>query len=67
MTLVTRRRALALGLGAVVTRPARAQARTPVDITLVLALGVSQSVIETRWELQKMGYARAFLDPVEMS
>lgn len=41
--------------------PARAQ--TVVDLQLVLAVDTSGSVNQTRFELQKQGYAAAFRDP----
>lgn len=43
---------------------AQAQAQTPVDLNLVLAVDVSGSVNETRFELQRRGYAAAFRDPL---
>src|SRR5438105_3508233 len=49
--------AAALGLGA----PAAAQ--EPVDLNLVLAVDVSGSVNQTRFELQRDGYAVAFRSP----
>lgn len=63
MKPVTRRHALFGALAATALRPALAQAKTPADVALVLALDVSRSVIERRWSLQKAGYATAFLDP----
>jgi hypothetical protein len=48
----------ALALGA--SPPAFAQARPEVDLTLVLALDVSGSINEERWQLEKRGYADAF-------
>lgn len=48
--------ALALGLGFV---SASARAR-PVDVALVLAIDVSGSVDESRFQLQRAGYAAAF-------
>jgi hypothetical protein len=49
--------ALAWGIGA------PAQAQTPVDLELVLAVDVSGSVNQTRFELQRDGYAAAFRNP----
>jgi hypothetical protein len=48
--------------------PARPQAGplvrpTPVDLNLVLAVDASGSVDDERFELQKQGYAKAFLNP----
>jgi len=49
--------------------PAGTPARTPiaaspsVDVNLVMALDASGSVDDERFELQKQGYARAFLSP----
>jgi hypothetical protein len=48
---------LSIGLGL----PAKAQ--TPVDLQLVLAVDASGSVNDTRFELQKQGYAAAFRNP----
>src|SRR5579883_2472390 len=48
--------ALAMGLG-FVSADARAKA---VDVALVLAIDVSGSVDETRFQLQRAGYAEAF-------
>jgi hypothetical protein len=48
---------LAVGIGA----PAAAQ--TPVDLQLVLAVDVSGSVNQTRFELQRDGYVAAFRNP----
>ncbi len=48
---------LSLGLGA------PAQAQTNVDLQLVLAVDASGSVNDTRFELQKQGYAAAFRNP----
>jgi uncharacterized protein DUF1194 len=48
---------LAVGIGA----PAAAQ--TPVDLQLVLAVDVSGSVNQTRFELQRDGYVAAFGNP----
>src|SRR5690348_9253720 len=44
-----------------IVAPARAQ--TAVDLQLVLAVDASGSVNETRFELQKEGYAAAFRNP----
>src|SRR3954471_4342535 len=51
--------ALLLALGTIL--PARAQ--TNVDLQLVLAVDASGSVNDTRFELQKQGYAAAFRNP----
>jgi hypothetical protein len=48
---------LGAGLGSL------AQAQTNVDLQLVLAVDASGSVNDTRFELQKQGYAAAFRDP----
>ena len=40
-----------------------AQAQTNVDLQLVLAVDASGSVNDTRFELQKQGYAAAFRNP----
>jgi Protein of unknown function (DUF1194) len=50
-----------LALAALVSGPARAQ--TPVDLQLVLAVDVSGSVNQSRFELQRDGYVAAFRDP----
>lgn len=55
---MTRLAALATILLAL-TLPARAQ-QTPVDLQLVLAVDVSGSVNQARYELQRRGYAEAF-------
>src|SRR5215470_6995899 len=62
--------ALTLGLGGALAQPAapgRAPAAAPasqrVDLNLVLAVDSSGSVDDDRFELQKQGYARAFLNP----
>ena len=46
-------------------RPSTAQpaAQSRVDLTLVLAVDASGSVDDDRFELQKQGYAKAFLNP----
>jgi Protein of unknown function (DUF1194) len=49
---------LSLGFGAAV-----AHAQTAVDLQLVLAVDASGSVDDTRFELQKQGYAAAFRNP----
>jgi hypothetical protein len=58
---VTLRRRVVLGatLGAALGRTAGA-AENPVDLLLVLAVDVSGSVDDSRFELQKRGYAAAF-------
>jgi len=45
--------------------PARPQSQpqTPVDLNLVLAVDASGSVDDSRFELQKQGYAKAFTNP----
>jgi hypothetical protein len=47
------------------TPPARQQSQPqmPVDLNLVLAVDASGSVDDSRFELQKQGYAKAFLNP----
>jgi Protein of unknown function (DUF1194) len=42
---------------------ARTAAQTPVDLQLVLAVDVSGSVSQSRFELQRDGYVAAFRDP----
>src|SRR5712671_2032619 len=60
---------LALLLAMGVTTPLSAQNRAPartetaVDLNLVLAVDASGSVDNTRFTLQKQGYAAAFLNP----
>jgi len=61
--LITRRCTLFWALAAITARPARAEALPPVDVALVLALDVSTSVIDARWELQRGAYRDTFLDP----
>jgi hypothetical protein len=56
------RLAAALLLGLVWAATARAQ--TQVDLNLVLAVDVSGSVNQARFELQRRGYAAAFRDPL---
>ena len=60
---ITRRHALLGALATAIVKQAQAKARPPVDLALVLALDVSASVINARWELQKGAYRDAFLDP----
>jgi hypothetical protein len=43
--------------------PHQATAQTPVDLQLVLAVDASGSVNQTRFELQRAGYASAFRSP----
>jgi hypothetical protein len=43
--------------------PVPAAQQTPVDLNLVLAVDASGSVDDDRFELQKEGYAKAFLNP----
>ena len=47
---------------ALIVTPLRARAE-PVDLALVLAVDASGSVNQTRFELQKRGYAAAFRNP----
>lgn len=63
---------LTLGLGGAIAQPAapRPQPAPPaaalgqrVDLNLVLAVDSSGSVSDDRFDLQKLGYARAFLNP----
>src|SRR3981189_3103589 len=60
---------LALFLAIGMTTPLGAQNRAParpetaVDLNLVLAVDASGSVDNTRFALQKQGYAAAFLNP----
>ena len=69
-SIPTRRRVLglaaavcAVGLGGGATStPARAD-QSAVDLVLVLAVDVSGSVNQRRFELQRDGYAAAFRDP----
>ena len=51
--------------GGAQARPLAAQPaqQTPVDLNLVLAVDASGSVDDERFELQKQGYAKAFLNP----
>jgi hypothetical protein len=55
--------ALALLLLAAAPAPAAEQAGSPVDVALVLAVDVSLSVNEERYQLQKEGIAAAFENP----
>ena len=57
LTGVSALAALAWGIGTPV------QAQTPVDLQLVLAVDVSGSVNQTRFELQRDGYVAAFRNP----
>jgi hypothetical protein len=50
-------------IGAGVPAAAQGEARVEVDLQLVLAVDASGSVDETRFELQKRGYAAAFRHP----
>ena len=43
-------------------RPAPAPSQTAVDLNLILAVDASGSVDDDRFELQKQGYAKAFLN-----
>ena len=52
-----------LALFAAWLAPERARAQTEVDLQLVLAVDVSRSVSDLRYELQKRGYADAFRHP----
>jgi hypothetical protein len=55
--------AIGLALGLALVRPAdTALAQTAVDLQLVLAVDVSGSVNQARFELQKQGYVAAFRD-----
>jgi hypothetical protein len=56
-------RRLAAGLLFAFALAAQAGAQTPVDLNLVLAVDVSGSVNQARFELQRQGYAAAFRDP----
>lgn len=59
-----RRRLLLSGLLAAPTLFARAaRAAEPVDVLLALAVDVSLSISEPRFELERRGYAEAFGDP----
>jgi hypothetical protein len=53
----------ALGLALALAATPRAHAQGNVDLQLVLAVDVSGSVSEARFELQKRGYVAAFRDP----
>src|SRR5689334_9072529 len=57
-----RGRGVLLWLGAMLFVHA-AHAATPVSVQLVLAVDVSGSVSQDRFELQRAGYAAAFRDP----
>lgn len=50
-------------LSASTTSSTAQSGRPAVDIALVMAIDVSISVTEPRWELQKRGYAEAFANP----
>jgi hypothetical protein len=52
---------IAFGLGGV--QPSAASSSRPVDIALVLAVDVSGSINEERFEMQRRGYAAAFVNP----
>ena len=58
----SRRAALALLATPALMRKAGAQASEEVDLTLVLAVDCSSSVNDTRYALQRAGYAAAFND-----
>jgi Protein of unknown function (DUF1194) len=53
----------ALGLASLLAASEPARAEPDVDLQLVLAVDVSGSVNETRFELQKRGYVAAFRNP----
>lgn len=57
------RRLLALALGWLAMAGPAARAAEPVDLLLVLAADVSRSVDQTKFELQRKGYAAAVADP----
>jgi len=59
----SRRAALALLAAPAVLRTAAAQTPEDIDLALVLAVDCSSSVNETRYALQRAGYAAAFNDP----
>src|SRR5215831_11504149 len=59
--------ALILTAAALITAAAPAQAQTKTDIVLVLAVDASGSVNQTRFELQRRGYADAFRNPRVLS
>jgi hypothetical protein len=62
---VSRRALLALAAGVAAGAAGRAAAQQAVvDLQLVLAVDASGSVSETRFELQKQGYAAAFRSPL---
>jgi hypothetical protein len=54
---------LALAAFAALALTAQAPAQTRTDLQLVLAVDVSGSVNQTRFELQRLGYAAAFRNP----
>src|SRR5262245_50268535 len=59
----SRRAALTLLASPVVLRAAAAEQAEEIDLALVLAVDCSSSVNETRYALQRAGYAAAFSDP----
>lgn len=60
----TRRQALGLAVGGVAALwHGGAQAQTPVDLQLALAVDASGSVDQRRFNLQKQGYVEAFQNP----
>ena len=61
---LTRRAALSgVAASALASSPVFGKARRPVDVNLVLALDVSDSVKEDGWQVQRRGYATAFSNP----
>src|SRR4249919_2285164 len=64
MRSITRRAALSgAAASALASSPVFGRARRPVDVNLVLALDVSDSVKEDGWQVQRRGYATAFSNP----
>lgn len=56
-----------ISIGAVLCSKVQAEDRPPVDLQLVLAVDVSGSVNQIRFEMQKRGYVEAFRNPRVLS
>src|SRR5438552_12954152 len=56
-------RILLVAVAAVLALAQAAAAGERVDLALVLAVDVSRSIDDKEFELQRQGYARAFMDP----
>jgi hypothetical protein len=63
MRHATRRLLLAALAAAVLLFPPAARAQEPVDLLLVLSADVSRSLDHTKFQLQRIGYAEAFINP----